>query len=234
MRLLTCGDSNFYGFLSVLLKSNKIFDNFDVTVADWGLKDEQIDDLKEISKFDHKRIEYPKNERMLSKVLSIMDAITTYQDDILYLDADFMFASKISDKLDNIVDICVTYLYKNKKFCLNAGFFAAKYNNRSIDFVEKWIEESSKNADWWGDQDSLTGMTKRFFPRGNGDIAHVTYLPCKQYNAVPSCWSRDAKLIHLKGKRWHDILIEGSPFPAPQRPEELRWIYEMWKKLQKS
>lgn len=242
MRLLTCGDSAYYTFLNALLKSNRDTDKLPVTLVDWGLQDDQLNELSRISKFDHVQIQFPREERMLSKVVAIRDTLEQKQEAILYLDGDFIFTSSIEDDLSRVRDVAVTWLdfrtehpdVEGHSMWLNAGFFFCQHTDKSLMFVNRWLDGARANPDWWGDQDVLSDMTRPHFPLGQSPLAHITYLPCTVYNCVPDSPFDEAKLIHMKGKWWHEIVTGKVEFPSARRPERLRPVYEKWKEIRYS
>lgn len=245
MRLITCADSCYFDYLMVLLKSNARHDKFPVTVYDWGLTYAQRVAARHVQDVGVISLEYPKNERMLAKVRAIRAALDQYGRSILYLDADFMFRAPIRSAIDLVVadgaEVIVTPMDfptdPARPHWLNAGFFFVKHSPNGIRFVDEWMMLSTNKADWWGDQESLRKLTKRYHPDGNSPLAKIGYLPCSMFNAIPST-PRDkllrAKLVHMKGEHWHNVLTGRVEFPTRHRPEWMRPLMEEWQEIRES
>lgn len=252
MRLVTCADANYYTFVNALLKSNRAADNLEVTLVDWGLEKEQLDELRNITTFEHVPINFPHTRRdprvTATKIVALRDALKRHQTDTLFLDADFIFLERIGSDLDKVQDIAVTWLdfrkrigdksilkhYRGNDLWLNSGFVFCRYTKNSCNFVDHWLSKAKADPDWWGEQDALANLTKPYAPDGQSPLAKITYLPCTVYNCVPAAPFDRAKLIHMKGEEWHKIVTGKSEFPTTHRPEQLRPVYEKWKEIRYS
>lgn len=252
MRLLTCADANYYTFVNALLKSNRAADDLEVTLVDWGLMDDQLDELRHIATFEHIPIRFPhekRDPRMCTlQIAALRDTLKRHQDAVLSLDADFIFLESIAHDLEQVQDVAVTWLdfrksiddktilqhYRGNNLWLNAGFFFCQYTKNSCDFVDHWLSKAEADPSWWGEQDALANLAKPYAPEGRSPLAQITYFPCTVYNCVPAAPFDKAKMIHMKGEKWHDIVTGKSEFPTKDRPEQLRPVYERWKEIRSS
>ena len=141
----------------------------------------------------------------------IKKALQDFKEDILWLDADCILRNRVDEMLDNC-DVAVTLRrFDEMKIrdiydgYLNAGVMAFRYNEPTIEFIDKWIGQLKNGR---ADQDAIVRLLLAYNDLFNiGEIfsvngTKVKILDCDTYNFF---YFEDkeaigkAKIFHIKG-----------------------------------
>jgi hypothetical protein len=113
------------------------------------------------------------NKIMFCKINRLKKMNFKYGDNIFVMDTDLIVQDNIYEVFEQDFDICYTSRHYNYWYQINAGFWGFKFNKRSEQFINFYIEQMERptwgpfvdfqkrfnnhvgNLNWWCDQDFL-------------------------------------------------------------------------------
>lgn len=127
-------------------------------------------------------------------------------DNVAVCDCDLMFKKDISDVWNKDFDIAVTV---RKKMPFNTGIWFYRHNERSVNFVNHWIENCKTIADNYEQYESYTdshgGIDQAALALtiDQGHEIKLLELPCQEWNSCQGEWAtadENTRVIHIKSK----------------------------------
>lgn len=238
LRIVTCADANFLPMLVVLLRSNEEQERLPVTVYDWGLPEGSCAEWESTGRLTRRTMPCPQGDMTLSKVGILQQERESCEEHLLFLDADFIITGHLREDLLAVQgDVAITPTFHKKSYrWVNSGFFLARNTPGGHRFVREWYQAClmSRRGYWYVDQETLGALTKPYFPSGDSPLAKIVYMYLGTYNNTPgknTTPPEEAKLLHMRGGRWHDLLLHGKARKGDDRLTKLKAYHDLWRRL---
>jgi len=146
-----------------------------------------------------------------AKLAIWIDRFLACEDDVIFMDCDMVVLKDMTDAFELDFDIAYTVrnggLGKRQRIPINGGVLFAKYNERTINFLNEWLTINNRmfmnpafHRDW---RKKYAGMNQSAFgymlERTN--YCKAVSLPCSIYNVCNTEWAditENSRCLHIK------------------------------------
>ena len=165
-----------------------------------------------------------------------IDTLQNLADDCIFCDCDMLCLGPLGDAWREEFDLAYTIRSAGANVPVNAGVVFARYNKKTIRFLEKWRKiDNAMYLDskfrglyaqrYCGQNQASFGF---MLERHGSDLAKLAPLPCRVWNVCDEDWpavNEASRLVHVKS-RLRDAVCSNAPVDL--EPVNLRKCMDLW------